>query len=119
MVIALLVIAGLGYFSFGIDSVSASSPQAIAAGTTGLQQFYISTDMGIVDGSNATSACAAGYYMASLWEIYDTSNLECNTSLGSTLGDSGSGPPGLNGWVRTGVVPCLILGRTEIVSPLR
>ena len=102
IVIALLFIAGMGYFAFGMNSVSASSSQAINAGTTGLRQFYISTDTKVVDGANATSACADGYHMASLWEIYDTSNLEYNTTLGITQQDSGQGPPGNYGWVRTG-----------------
>ena len=55
------------------------------------------------DGSQALSACASGYHMASLWEIFDTSNLTYNTELGLTLDDSGLGPPVLNGGrVRTG-----------------
>jgi hypothetical protein len=61
------------------------------------------------NGSQALSACADGYHMASLWEIFDTSNLRYNTALGTT-GD-GSGPPTsftvfnntVNvGWIRTG-----------------
>ena len=62
-----------------------------------------------VTGSQALSACAAGYHMASLWEIRDTSNLKYNTLLGATSDDSGFGPPtSANGagealgWVRTG-----------------
>jgi len=102
IIAALVLVAGLSYFAFGMDSVSASSPQAVAAGPTGLRQFYISTGTNIVDGANATSACAAGYHMASLWEIYDTSNLEYNTSLGAFTDDNGQGPPNLFGWVRTG-----------------
>jgi hypothetical protein len=45
--------------------------------------------------------------MASLWEIFDTSNLRYNTELGFTRDDSGFGPPaGFDafGWVRTGNV---------------
>jgi hypothetical protein len=102
IIAALVLVAGLSYFAFGMDSVSASSPQAINAGTTGLRQFYVSTGTKIVDGANATSACADGYHMASLWEIYDTSNLEYNTSLGATTDDSGQGAPNVYGWVRTG-----------------
>jgi hypothetical protein len=41
--------------------------------------------------------------MASLWEIFDTTDLEYDTSLGLTQADSGFGPPsGSNGWIRTG-----------------
>lgn len=50
-----------------------------------------------------TAACAAGYHMASLWEILNTTNLEYNTTLGFTYDDSGEGPPTcIHGWVRTG-----------------
>jgi len=50
----------------------------------------------------ATPACAPGFHFASLWEIFDTSNLKYATSLGLTQDDSGSGPPTILGWVRTG-----------------
>jgi hypothetical protein len=44
--------------------------------------------------------------MASLWEIFDTSNLRYNTQLGATAQDSGLGPPSISGlsegWIRTG-----------------
>jgi hypothetical protein len=62
------------------------------------------------DGSQALTACAAGYHMASLWEILDPSNLHYDTQLGQTTEDSGFGPPtesGVSfagrGWIRTGV----------------
>jgi hypothetical protein len=55
------------------------------------------------NGSQARSACASGYHMASLWEIFDTSNLKYNTVLGVTQDDSGFGPPSnASGWIRTG-----------------
>lgn len=64
------------------------------------------------NGSQALTACAQGYHMASLWEIFDTSNLRYNTELGFTQGDSGFGPPNgfttggdpvnAAGWIRTG-----------------
>jgi hypothetical protein len=58
------------------------------------------------DGAQALTACAAGFHMASLWEIFDTSNLDYDTSLGATKTDSGDGPPSVNGgffgWIRTG-----------------
>jgi hypothetical protein len=54
-------------------------------------------------GAEALSACAEGYHMASLWEIFDTSNVRYNTELGVTQDDSGSGPPTfVYGWIRTG-----------------
>ena len=43
-------------------------------------------------GSQALTACAEDYHMASLWEILDPSNLRYNTELGYTRADSGSGP---------------------------
>ncbi len=65
------------------------------------RQYYLTKEE--VTGGNALTACAAGYHMASLWEIFDTSNLRYNTDLGFTREDSGSGPPaGLHGWIRTG-----------------
>ena len=58
------------------------------------------------DGSEALTACAEGYHMASLWEIFDTSNLRYDTQLGATAQDSGLGPPSISGlsegWIRTG-----------------
>ena len=53
-------------------------------------------------GSQALTACAEDYHMASLWEILDPSNLRYNTELGYTRADSGSGPPVAYGFARTG-----------------
>ncbi len=58
------------------------------------------------DGSQALNACAAGYHMASMWEIVDPSNLRYETTLGLMREDSGFGPPQVfGGWVRTGGLP--------------
>ena len=75
------------------------------------RKFYL-TKTEDYTGSQALSACASGYHMASLWEIFDTSNLRYDTALGASSTDSGSGPPvavyfGLghfegDGWIRTG-----------------
>ena len=63
--------------------------------------FYLTQDH--FTGAEALSACAEGYHMASLWEIFDTSNVRYKTDLGFTQGDSGSGPPTfVFGWIRTG-----------------
>ena len=56
------------------------------------------------NGSEALSACGEGYHMASLWEIFDPSNLKYDTALGLTTADSGLGPPNTAGWIRTGNV---------------
>jgi hypothetical protein len=54
-------------------------------------------------GGEALTACAAGYHMASLWEIFDPSNLRYESDLGRKNDDSGFGPPtGEVGWIRTG-----------------
>jgi hypothetical protein len=58
--------------------------------------------------SAAPNACGTGFHFASLWEIFDTSNLKYDTTRGATSADSGEGPPSLAagfpnaGWIRTG-----------------
>jgi hypothetical protein len=69
----------------------------------GPRKFYLTQTQH--NGSQASTACAEGYHMASLWEIFDTSNLRYNTELGTTYGDSGLGPPNGLGWIRTGSGP--------------
>lgn len=72
----------------------------------GARRFYLTSTSH--DGSQALQACTDGYHMASLWEIYDVSNLEYARipRPGVTAAfsdDSGEGPPtGMSGWVRTG-----------------
>ena len=74
------------------------------------RKFYL-TPTNTYNGSQALTACAEGYHMASLWEIFDPSNLKYDTALGSDGNDSGSGPPTMSivaghifnaGWIRTG-----------------
>lgn len=68
------------------------------------KSFYV-TKTGY-DGSQALTACADGFHMASIWEILDPSNLHYDTQLGSTTQDSGSGPPvggSAEAWIRTGI----------------
>jgi hypothetical protein len=97
-------------------AVGVSLPQASAHVTTSLvhdvqhilgairdleKRFYLTTNE--VQGSQALTSCAAGFHMASLWEVFDTTDLEYDTSLGFTQADSGFGPPsGSRGWIRTG-----------------
>ncbi len=56
-------------------------------------------------GSQALTACAAGFHMASLWEIFDFTALTYDRSLGIVRPDSSAGPPAggsaASGWVRT------------------
>ena len=78
----------------------------LAQGVSG-RQYYL-TSASTYDGDDALTACAAGYHMASLWELLDVSNLTYNSTLGynHTPGDEGDGPPTgtlfAEGWVRTG-----------------
>jgi len=82
------------------EPVVTASERAVTQ-STGMRQFYLS-DYGY-DGDVAMGVCAAGYHMASLWEIADPTNLKYNISLGEGSADSGQGPPSqLVGWVRTG-----------------
>jgi hypothetical protein len=65
------------------------------------RSFYLTEDG--FTGAQASTACADGYHMASLWEIFNPSNLEYDTTLGLTSDDSGFGPPTtFYGWIRTG-----------------
>jgi hypothetical protein len=76
---------------------------ALQGSVDGLEtkKFYLTQDAFAPPG--ATLACAAGFHMASMWEIYDPSNLTYDTELGLRQADSGSGPPAnANGWIRTG-----------------
>jgi hypothetical protein len=74
---------------------------SIAANNKGPRNFYLTKTEHI--GSQALSACATGYHMASLWEIHDPTELRYNTDLGFTRDDSGLGPPtNALGWIRTG-----------------
>jgi hypothetical protein len=82
--------------------VPSSAPLAWSATMPG--SYYL-TASASYDGDDAPGACAKGYHMASLWEIWDTSNLRYNTQLGYQYpdGDCGQGPPtDVLGWVRTG-----------------
>ena len=69
----------------------------------GRRRFYLTKTPHL--GSTALSACAAGFHMAAIDEIFITTVLQYDTTRGETEDDSGSGPPrDFNGWVRTGTV---------------
>ena len=71
-----------------------------------LKRYYLSGNQ--VTGKDVKTACREGFHTASLWELFDTSNLKYAAEFGeSALGlDKGSGPPsGFYGWVRTGWAP--------------
>lgn len=72
--------------------------------TQGERRYYLSKNT--ATGSNALTACAAGFHMASLFELLDPSNLRYDTAHGVLKADSGQGPPTLvSGWTRTGGSP--------------
>ncbi|MGH9795178.1 MAG: hypothetical protein ACRD5G_10420 [Candidatus Acidiferrales bacterium] len=93
LVVALLLLAGslLTQQPVGADDIAKKDSR---------RAFYLTPLT--YDGSQALNACVAGFHMASLWEILDPSNLRYETALGFATDDSGSGPPTLAGWVRTG-----------------
>ncbi len=67
------------------------------------RRYYMSFED--ADGAAATSACALGFHMASLWEIHDPSHLSYDWTIAGTLSnrDTGPGPvAGIYAWVRTG-----------------
>ena len=97
-VLVLLVL--VTFVTLAGDNASASEREAAQAASAGMRQFYLTSEN--FDGDQVLNACAAGYHMASLWEITDPSNLNYNTALGRTRPDSGQGPPFEWGWVRTG-----------------
>jgi len=108
----LLVTAIVGVLALGAaahaapEEASAPAPLTRAAVAPG--RYYLTA--GAATGTNADTACASGYHMASLWEILDVSNLAYDTTLGyqHPSGDQGDGPPtGVDGWVRTGGAPSI------------
>ena len=82
------------------SQLSALQAQLASLANKGPRKFYLTQTQH--NGAQALSACAAGYHMASLREIVDTSNLRYDTDLGFTVEDSGFGPPSRFGWIRTG-----------------
>ena len=99
VVAALLLAATVGAAPGGVPN---NAPLAWSAAMPG--SYYLTASDGY-DGDDAPGACAKGYHMASLWEIWDTSNLRYNSQLGYQYpdGDCGQGPPtDVLGWMRTG-----------------
>jgi hypothetical protein len=91
-----VLLLALGLLMQAQQSTRASEKKSAAP----VRAFYLT--QATFDGSQALTACAAGYHMASLWEIHEPSNLIYDTALGLTQDDSGSGPPSRYGWIRTG-----------------
>lgn len=88
--------------SIGMAPSSLDNAAVLSAAGQG-RHFYLTKTNYYPD--QALTACASGYHMASLWELYDVSNLiyDYNHPDAYTMDDSGYGPPSQrNGWVRTG-----------------
>lgn len=92
-VAVLLLLASASFFT--VNSHAGKLPSSTAP----QRGYYLTKDN--FDGSQPLSACAAGYHMASLWEIHEPSDLRYNESLGLTLGDGGP-PTQTSGWIRLG-----------------
>lgn len=78
------------------------SVQTTAAGAT--KSFYVTESNW--DGASAEAACADGFHMAALWEIFHFSLLHYANEVPDARRnlDSGLGPPaGYLGWIQTGL----------------
>ena len=96
-----LIALSLGLLCAWMPNVSQAQKECAA-----MKRYYLSANM--VKGNEVTKVCREGFHTASLWELFDTSNLEYATEFGDgSLGlEKGSGPPsGVYGWVRTGWAP--------------
>jgi hypothetical protein len=104
----LLPLLGALLFAAAVGALARQQPDApvTAAAVPHLANekphFYITNFS--VQGAGADTSCAAGYHMASLWEIFDPSaRTYANLPVAKTRTDQGSGPvAGWWGWVRTG-----------------
>lgn len=67
-----------------------------------LRKYYLTQTNFVAN--QAMAACAAGYHMATLMEIFNFNLLQYDTVLGMNGADSGAGGmmPGASGWIRTG-----------------
>jgi hypothetical protein len=79
----------------GMLAALASSPASAG------KKFYLTLEAD-VSGAEADTACANGFHLASLWEIFDFSQLKYDAKRGYTIATAGSGPPTSElGWVHT------------------
>ena len=102
-------LAGLGGAGLALSDTGITFPdgtvQTTAASIDSRRSFYLRSSG--LDGLLAPLGCASGYHMASLWEIFDVSNLRYATEqpFAERTDDSGEGPPAgpqSRGWIRTG-----------------
>jgi len=86
-------------------SATAQSAAAVVSSPGGVGYYYLTKTY--ASPIQALEACGSGYHMASMWEIYDPSNLvyASNHPNASSWTDSGFGPPSeAYGWVRSGYI---------------
>ncbi len=89
--------------SIGATSMSSLNSAEIQTTSGGMRHVYLTKNS--YNTNQVRTACASGYHTASLWELYDVSNLIYDYShpAAYTKADSGYGPPAYwYGWVRTG-----------------
>jgi hypothetical protein len=89
--------------SIGVTPSSALDEVGILSSGGGDRHVYLTAANYATN--QVRTACASGYHMASLWELYDVSNLvyDYGHPAAYTKADSGYGPPSYwYGWVRTG-----------------
>jgi hypothetical protein len=89
LALVVLPLAIVAWSVWGGRDARAAGPSRVSA--SGARQFYLTPVF--YSPAVALSACAAGYHMASLWEVLEPSALSYNTSLGATRADSGQGVP--------------------------
>jgi hypothetical protein len=101
-VVALSVVMGLLAGIFISQMLSARSVRAAAqASAWSARKYYLTKNK--AQGNQTLNACAAGYHMASFYELFNVSTLQYDTALGLQNQDSGTGPPVVvEGWIRTG-----------------
>jgi hypothetical protein len=83
-----------------LAAVALASLASAPAGA-GAKKYFLTVDS--FPAAQALEACGKGYHMATLWEIFDVTQLKYDSQRGDTRADSGSGPAAeLFGWIRTG-----------------
>jgi hypothetical protein len=100
LVLILMIPSFLAYLALMQDKVFASEEQTITTAPD-RRQYYLTSSKKNGPDADESNVCAAGYHFASLWEIFDPSSLDYNTSEGLTYSDDSITPLG---WVRTGYV---------------
>jgi hypothetical protein len=105
-VVAIVVLAAVSLLTHNVGNAQGT----VFTSSAPIRGYYLTKNT--ITGSKVLTACATGYHFASIWEIFNTSDLHYNTTLGRTNVNSGNGPPALSshstnadlpfGWIRTG-----------------